>query len=58
MSLNTSATVATQKSNKAVDKVTVKREKFEGRTEELSGYMFDVTPVRQSNQYARTVKDL
>ena len=36
----------------------VKKEKFEGRKEELSGYTFDITTARNSNNYSRTLKEI
>ena len=36
----------------------VKKEKFKGRTEELSGYTFDITTARNSNNYSRTLKEI
>lgn len=38
--------------------VLVKKEKFEGRTEELSGYIFDITPARNANNYSRSLKEI
>ena len=43
---------------KADDKGVIKKEKFEGRTSNLSGYIFDITTARQSNQYSRMVKEI
>ena len=40
------------------DKMIVKKEKFEGRTSKLSGYILDIKPARHSNQYARTMKEV
>ena len=36
----------------------MKKDKFEGRTEELSGYTFDITTARKSNNYSRTLKEI
>ena len=48
----------TNKGIKPLEKAMVKNEKFDGRTEELSRYIFDVTTTRQSDQYARLVKEV
>ena len=36
----------------------VKKEKFDGRKEELSGYIFDITNARNSNNYSRMLKEI
>ena len=36
----------------------IKTEKFDGSTDELSGYLFEVTGARNSNRYSRTVKEI
>ena len=36
----------------------VKKEKFEGRTAELLGYIFDITPARNANNYSRSMKEV
>ena len=38
--------------------IVVKQEKFEGRTEELAGYIFDVTTARNANNFSRTLKEV
>ena len=58
MSSGDRSTAGQGKSGKGDDRGTVKKEKFEGRTSELSGYTFDITNARQSNQYSRTVKEV
>ena len=37
---------------------TAKTEKFVGRKEELSGYVFDITNARNSNNYTRMLKEI
>ena len=36
---------------------TIKKEKFTGRTEELSGFVFNVTSARNADSYGKTVKE-
>ena len=36
----------------------IKREKFDGRKDELSGYVFGITNARNSNNYSRTLKEI
>ena len=47
-----------ERGSRALDKTVVKKNISDGRTDELSGYIFDATTAQQPNQYERTVKEL